>query len=631
MRVILFLAALVLLADASSNHSFVISPDGKSFLKDGQKIQLVSGSIHYFRSSPSQWNARLSAARAAGLNAIQFYVPWNFHSPSPGVFDFTLRRDLSRFLDLAYQNNLLVMMRLGPYVCGEWDFGGFPWYMIQKYPQGLPIRTSNASYMAMVTDWWSSLLPYIKPYTYNANGGPIVMLQIENEYGSYGSDHVYLGMLRDMVKSVITDNTILYSTDGGATGYTVNTAIPGVFQVVDFGPGADLNSAFSAQHVYNYVKGPDVNAEYYPGWLTHWGDNTMAQSGTDGMIATLDAMLLRGASVNFYMFHGGSNNEFWSGANGGGDGGIQYTVQSYDYDSPLTEAGDPTSKYFAIRNVVGKYLPLPNVPLPIMQPKAAYGVVSLPSAVPVLTAVAALADTHMTFTGYAAMEVVGQPFGFVAYSTNVNMPQAGPYMLDFVQPRDYLVVYVNGARQGAVLRGTNSSLSVVLTGGTDNLTVLAENCGRVNYGSGTYDPKGMISVWSLGGKPMTDAVWTAVGTTFRNASQGVPVWGSRGAVTKGTPLLLQGTFTIANTAALLDTFLDMRGWGKGYVLVNDFNVGRFWEIGPQYSLYVASERLVVGVNTVVVMDLLGDRGLPIVFDSVPHDKRQDDPYTKAPQ
>ncbi|MCJ8748960.1 hypothetical protein PDJAM_G00170570 [Pangasius djambal] len=326
--------------------SFTVDYKNNSFLKDGEYFRYVSGSVHYSRIPRLYWKDRLLKMYMAGLNAVQTYVPWNFHESVPGVYDFSGDRDLEYFLQLCRDLGLLVILRPGPYICAEWDMGGLPAWLLKK--KDIVLRSSDPDYLAAVDKWMAKLLPVMKRYLYQ-NGGPIITVQVENEYGSYfACDFDYLRHLVKLFRSHLGNDVVLFSTDGAGVDYLKCGAMQGVYATVDFGPGGNVTAAFEAQR-HAEPRGPLVNSEFYTGWLDHWGEHHSVVP-TEAVVKSLNEILELGANVNLYMFIGGTNFAYWNGANS------PYAPQptSYDYDAPLTEAGDLTQKYFAIRDVIKK-------------------------------------------------------------------------------------------------------------------------------------------------------------------------------------------------------------------------------------------------------------------------------------
>ncbi|KHJ96008.1 beta-galactosidase domain protein [Oesophagostomum dentatum] len=325
--------------------SFVVDYPNDRFLLDGKPFRYISGSIHYFRVHPKYWKDRLYRIRALGFNAIQYYIPWNFHEVYEGQFDFSGWRNFSEFSLIAKELGLYTLLRIGPYTCGEWENGGFPWWLLNK--EDCHPRTSSKGYLKEVEQFYNVLLPVIKPLL-RQNGGPVLMLQIENEYGSTSfCDRVYTNWLRDIVRRHLGNDTVIYTTDGGSEAYLKCGAVPGTYPTVDFGPTSDENikKAFEDQRKFMPGgRGPIANSEFYPGWFVLWGAKTAHEPSADAIVKSAKYMYSLGASFNFYMIHGGTNFAFWNGASSDAP-----DITSYDYFAPISEAGDVNEKYLAIR------------------------------------------------------------------------------------------------------------------------------------------------------------------------------------------------------------------------------------------------------------------------------------------
>ncbi|KAJ4884437.1 Beta-galactosidase 17 [Raphanus sativus] len=337
------------------SRDFYIKDD--MFWKDENPFQIIGGDLHYFRVLPEYWEDRLLRAKALGLNTIQTYVPWNLHEPKPGKFVFEGIADLVSFIKLCQKLDLLVMLRAGPYICGEWDLGGFPaWLLAVKPP--LKLRTADHAYLKLVERWWNVLLPKVSPLLYR-NGGPVIMVQIENEYGSYGNDKAYVRNLVTMATGHLGNDIILYTTDGGTRETLEKGTVPlyDVYSAVDFSMGDDPWPIFELQKKFNAPgRSPPLSSEFYTGWLTHWGEK-IAKTDAEFTAASLEKILSRNGSAVLYMVHGGTNFGFYNGANTGSDEfDYKPDLTSYDYDAPIKESGDiDNPKFKALQKVIKKY------------------------------------------------------------------------------------------------------------------------------------------------------------------------------------------------------------------------------------------------------------------------------------
>ncbi|XP_075925984.1 beta-galactosidase-like isoform X4 [Petromyzon marinus] len=369
-RLLLLLLLCLSPKQASCAQSFGIDRARDCFVKDGEPFRYIAGSLHYSRVPRVYWKDRLLKMYTTGLNAVQTYVPWNYHETKPGVFEFSGEKDLEEFIRTVKETGLLLILRPGPYICAEWDMGGLPAWLIQK--RGIVLRSSDKEYLKAVDSWMSVLLPKVKPWLYQ-NGGPIITIQVENEYGSFGCDMEYMRHLTEVFRSKLGRDVVLFTTDEPSLHSQSCGSLQDLYSTIDFGIETNITQAFEMQRKFE-PNGPLVNSEFYTGWLDYWG---YAHSTRDSSLvaSALDQMLSLGASVNMYMFEGGTNFGYWSG----GDFNVSFlpVPTSYDYDAPLSEAGDPTEKLYIIRDVIRKYADIPAGPMPPPTPKYAYGYVHM--------------------------------------------------------------------------------------------------------------------------------------------------------------------------------------------------------------------------------------------------------------
>ena len=581
------------------------------FLLNGKPFQIVSGEMHYSRIPPEYWRDRLIKARAMGLNTVATYVFWNVQEPRPGVFDFSGAADVARFVKIAQEEGLYVILRPGPYACAEWEFGGFPSWLLKNHT--LTVRSKDGRFLSACKSYLLHLGEQLAPLQID-RGGPIIMVQVENEYGSFGSDKEYLASVRDMIHAAGFD-VPLFAADGPSQ--MPNSVLPNVLPGVNGAVGQEI---FDSVRRFR-PQGPFFVPEFYPGWLDHWGE-PHAQVNADTCARDLDWILSRGISVNLYMFHGGTNFGFMNGANFGGH--YQPQPTSYDYDAPLDEAGGPTAKYMKFREVIARSLPhgsrIPDVPpspprigIPRIRLGESAGLFDnlhppIPSTVPL------------------AMEDVDQAYGYILYRTRIDSSfvagRTGVRATLAVNGlRDYAVVLLNGVVAGELdRRDRGRALTLSIDHLPVRLDILVENGGRINYGSQMLDNRkgitghvtldgGELGPWEIFPLPMDKPA------SFRFRTGG----------DTPAPALYRGTVQLKETG---DTFLDMRRWGKGCVWVNGHNLGRFWYIGPQQTLYLPGVWLREGDNEIVVLDLEGGgertiQGLtePILNELV-HDRLQ---------
>jgi beta-galactosidase len=561
---------------AAEPHGFAIGSD--AFLLDGKPIQLISGEMHYARIPPEYWKQRLTMARAMGLNAITIYCFWNIHEPEPGQWNFKGFGDVAEFCRLAQQAGLYVIVRPGPYVCAEWDFGGYPAWLLRT--PTMRVRSMDPDYLKAADAYVKKLAEQLVPLQIN-NGGPIILWQVENEYGSYGKDKVYLAQLRDAWKAagIVVP---LFTADGGgqmmAHG-SIDGALPGL-------NGGNDQNVFKEVGKYR-ATGPYIVPEFYPGWLDHWGERHSTESAA-GAASGFKKLLDKGVSVNLYMFHGGTNWGGMSGANFGGH--YQPQPTSYDYDAPLDEAGRPTAKYFALRKVIAEHLggeqSIPKVPAP--NPVIAIAPITFEES----TAFFDLLGKPVESDNPRTMESLNQNYGYVLYRKQMTGGASGTLTLHGLA--DYGQVFINGNPVATLDRRLKQeSTDITLPAGSSQLDILVECDGRINYGGQlTKNFKGITDHVSLGDQTLTG---------WQNFSLPLPDVQSLkfSKAAAKVPALFHSTFNLTEVG---DSFLDMRGWTKGWVWVNGHNLGRYWFIGPQQTLYLPGCWLHAGSNDIVVLE-----------------------------
>lgn len=558
---------------------------GDQFCKDGKPIKLISGAVHYFRNLPETWPDIFEKLGAMGCNCVETYCAWNMHEPKPGTFDFTGRLDIVRFIKEAEKAGLMVIVRPGPYICAEWEFGGLPWWIQRE--EGLEIRCRNEVYIRYFDRYLDELLGRVRPLLCT-NGGPVILLQCENEYGYYGDDREYLSYLRDGYRRRGID-VPLFTSDGGSEDSLLDGTVEGCLPTLNFGSRVEENFKV---HDQLFPDCPKVCMEMWDGWFDAWGDEKHHTTDPQVYAGVVRDMLKKG-SLNIYMFIGGTNFGFTSGAN-------HYEkfapdVTSYDYDALLTECGDVTEKYKAVREVIreatGKELP----PIPKDREKKAYGKVALTRSAGLLSNLDALSSPIHSDVP-RAMEEYGIGYGYIAYRTVLNRDYRDA-KLSFESLGDRAQVLVNGKLQGIAY--LNDSLEVTVNAKKgDVLTILVENMGRANFGPKMMRKKGLPGRVLLGGKihfswdvyplPMTDLSGLSFGGDEAEA-----------------PAFYEGTFTMEEPA---DTFLRTDSFKKGFVVLNGFNLGRYWEVGPQKTLYVPGSLLKKGENTLLLFESDGRKG-----------------------
>ncbi len=568
-------------APLREKHSFEVK-DGK-FLYDGEEVQLICGEMHYPRIPVEYWRDRMQRAKAMGLNTISAYVFWAVHEPQPGEFNFEGEADIARFVEIAAEEGLFVLLRPGPYVCAEFDFGGYPYWL--QNDSSLVWRSDNPAFLAACERYLNALGKELAPHTVT-NGGNIIMVQVENEYGSYSNDKVYLGKLAQMIKDA-GFNVPLMTCDG--SGQMPNGYIPGILPTVNGAVGEDIMRSIDRF----YPGGPYFVAEFYPAWFDVWGLPHSAVS-YERPAQQLDWMLKNNVSVSIYMFHGGTNFHYTNGANTN-NGSYEPQPTSYDYDAPLGEYGNAYPKYHAFREVIQNNLPEGKVlpPVPADNLTTTFAEVTLCEWAPLSIAYGKQVEAEHPLT----FEAMKQDYGYMHYKTLIATPDSGKLVLD--ELRDYAVVILNGEVVGSIDRRFHqNSILLNVTEPNSVLEILVENGGRVNYGKDLVNNlKGITKRVLFNGKELTG--WTTTGLPLHRANVKdfrFPRLRYEG----NLPGFYRGTFTIDKVG---DTFVDMTGWGKGAVWVNGKSLGKFWGIGPQQTMYLPAPWLKEGENEIVVFEM----------------------------
>ncbi|MFG6490726.1 beta-galactosidase family protein [Microbacterium sp. P03] len=572
------------MSDSRPAHDFRIGAQDFEF--DGAPLQILSGALHYFRVHPDLWRDRIRKARQMGLNTIETYVAWNAHAPQEDVFDLTGGLDLGRFLDDVAAEGMHAIVRPGPYICAEWDNGGLPAWLFRSGTVG--VRRDEPQYLAAIERYLQQLAPVLVPRQVD-RGGPIILVQIENEYGAYGHDPVYLQKLVDLNRAI--GLTVPFtSVDQPTDEMLANGSIPGLHTTASFGSRSIERLATLRRH---QPTGPLMCAEFWDGWFDHWGAHHHT-TPVEESAGDLDDLLATGASVNLYMFHGGTNMGFTNGAN---DKGVyQPLVTSYDYDAPLDEAGNPTAKYWAFRDVLAKYTDLAIDDVPAASVPAPTPHTRWSSAVP-LAEVAPSLGTASAHEELPSMDALGAFTGFALYRTVIDV--SGPAVLHIDEVRDRAIVFVEGSPVGVLAREHHDARLPLPSHARGVLELLVEDQGRVNYGERIGEPKGLIGAATLNGDPLRQ--WEVQALDLRDLGPVRDALHDRpwdGAL--AGPVFGRAEVELYEPT---DLFIDTRGWGKGVVWVNGVNLGRYWSKGPQHTLFVPSALVHAGVNEVVVLEL----------------------------
>ena len=603
---LLFVLTILMMSSCLTSRSKRFEIKQGQFYLDNKDIQLICGEMHYPRIPQEYWRDRLKRAKAMGINTVSAYVFWNYHERQSGVFNFEGQADLAKFIKMAKEEGLYVILRPGPYVCAEWDFGGYPSWLLKE--EGMVYRSNDERFLAACERYINRLGEELSSLTIE-NGGPILMVQVENEYGSYADDKVYLSRLRDMIINA-GFNVPLMTCDGA--GQMEAGHVEGALPTVNGAVGEDI---FKSVDRFT-PGGPYFVAEFYPAWFDVWGTK---HSYRDYKRPTeqLEWMVKNGVSVSIYMFHGGTNFDYTNGANTAYGYAPQPT--SYDYDAPLGEYGNAYPKYYAFREVLQKHLykdePLPEVPMenPIIE-------------IPELK-LDKSASLEQAYCGRTesdrplSMEDLNQDFGYIHYETTINEAVKGQLTIKDV--RDYAIVLLNGKQIGSLdRRHRQTTIDIEVRDVPAKLEILVENVGRVNYGADILNNrKGITEKVSINGQELLD--WTNTPLPLYKADVSGFNYTSENIISK--PAFHQATFELDEIG---DAFLDLSKWGKGAAWINGRSLGKYWNIGPQQTLYVPGPWLKKGQNELIIF-AMEDTGVRTVkgikqpiLDQLGHDMNE---------
>jgi beta-galactosidase len=577
-----FLASHTLMAQDKHTFSF----RDTTFLLDGKPFQIISGEMHPARIPREYWRHRIQMAKAMGCNTIAVYLFWNYQESTPGVWDFrTGNHDIAAFIRICKEEGMWVLLRPGPYVCAEWDWGGLPLYLL-KTPD-IKLRCMDTRYMSAVKRYITRVAAEVTPLQCD-KGGPILMTQIENEYGSYGNDRTYLETLREWWRE--SGITVPFYTADGPTDFMLGAgSLPGCAIGLDSGGSdGDFEQAFKQDpHV------PAFSSETYPGWLTHWKEKWQ-RPDTAGVLNEVRYLLSHHRSFNLYVVHGGTNFGFTAGANAFSPVQFQPDVTSYDYDAPIDEQGNAAPKYYALRKLIGEYTgkKLPDAPAPV-------AAMEIPSFdLKPFTSLWAHLPAGIRSPQPRPMEDFGQHSGLILYRTHLIGHKSGS--LTITEPHDFAMVFLNGKLVDTVFRdGGKWTVKLPKSDVKDPLLeILVEGMGHINFAQYMIDRKGITDRVTLNG--MTLMNWEIFNLPLDDSYvAGLTGAGSKPGEDK-EGVFFKGSFDLT---VLADTYIDMSGFKKGVVWVNGHNLGRYWYVGPQHRLYCPASWLKKGKNEILVLDL----------------------------
>ena len=589
-------------------HTFEVG--NKTFLLDGKPFVVKAAEVHYPRIPKEYWEHRIQMCKALGMNTICIYIFWNAHEPQEGVFDFSGNNDVAEFVRLAQKNDMYVIVRPGPYVCAEWEMGGLPWWLLKK--EDIKLRDLDPYFMASVKRFESKVAEQLVPLTVE-NGGPIIMVQVENEYGSYDTNKPYVSAVRDCLRELGWNKTVMFQCDW-SSNFHLN-GLEDLQWTMNFGTGANVKKEFKKLEEMR-PNSPKMCSEFWSGWFDGWGNAHETRPAKD-MVEGIATMLDNNISFSLYMTHGGTSFGQWAGAN---VPGYKPDCTSYDYDAPINEQGAATPKYYELRTLLQKYSDkkLPAVP-------KAKPIISIPEFT--FTEMAPIFDNlpaSQKSEYIVNMEALNQGWGSMIYSCSLPKTDA-PSILHITDLCDFAMIYVDKEYIGKLYRGDKEeAIQIPATKEGAKLEIFVEAMGRINYSKAINDKKGITEkvelITKANGHDLTYSLnnWdiTLLPYGYENAKtvEYKPLDPASMTVYPSTTRTLRiatqrekvgyykASFKLSKVG---DTFIDMSSWGKGFVWVNGHCLGRFWKIGPQQTLYCPGCWLKKGENEIIVMDILG--------------------------
>lgn len=576
----------------------------KKFYMDSKPFDIYSGAMHYFRTVPEYWEDRLTKLKAAGFNTVETYVCWNLHEKKPGEFDFSGILDIEKYLEIAQKVGLYAIVRPGPYICAEWDFGGLPAWLLKD--KNMQIRCMYPDYLKCVERFYKELLARLVPHL-ESHGGNIIAMQVENEYGSYGNDKDYLRYVEKLTRDCGVD-CLLFTSDGNTNNMISGGSLPDIYKVLNF--GSRSRTAFNVLKGFEN-DGPNMCGEFWCGWFDHWRDKHHTRNSLE-IVNEIKGFIDNGASFNMYMFHGGTNFGFTAGANHNQGHGYEPTVTSYDYCAMLTEWGDYTPAYHAVRKLLCEKQGIEPPELPESPKLQSIGKVELTETASLFENLDNIGEKHHVPVP-EGMEYFGQNFGLIYYETTLKGKyNASPMYVKNVH--DFADVYFDGEKKASIDRtlysvegkttlkdvifkkkkGESSPFLMPALSGERKIGVLVDTMGRVNYGENMLDRKGISDIYLGIQRLMNYDVWTLPLDNLDKLKYS-------SSVKKEEPVFLKGSF---KTDSKADCFVHLDGFNRGCVYINGFNLGRFWKVGPQKSLYLPGT-LLKDENEIIVFNISG--------------------------
>ncbi len=576
----------------------------KKFYMDSKPFDIYSGAMHYFRTVPEYWEDRLTKLKAAGFNTVETYVCWNLHEKKPGEFDFSGILDIEKYLEIAQKVGLYAIVRPGPYICAEWDFGGLPAWLLKD--KNMQIRCMYPDYLKCVERFYKELLPRLVPHL-ESHGGNIIAMQVENEYGSYGNDKDYLRYVEKLTRDCGID-CLLFTSDENTNNMISGGSLPDIYKVLNF--GSHSRTAFNVLKGFEN-DGPNMCGEFWCGWFDHWRDKHHTRNSLE-IVNEIKGFLDNGASFNIYMFHGGTNFGFTAGANHNQGHGYEPTVTSYDYCAMLTEWGDYTPAYHAVRKLLCEKQGIEPPELPESPKLQSIGKVELTETASLFENLDNIGEKHHVPVP-EGMEYFGQNFGLIYYETTLKGKyNASPMYIKNVH--DFAEVYFDGEKKTSIDRtlysvegkttlkdiifkkkkGESSPFLMPALSGERKIGVLVDTMGRVNYGGNMLDRKGISDIYLGIQRLMNYDVWTLPLDNLDKLKYS-------SSVKKDEPVFLKGSF---KTDSKANCFIHLDGFNRGCVYINGFNLGRFWKVGPQKSLYIPGT-LLKDENEIIVFNIGG--------------------------